>query len=340
MHLCLLVGRHLSFHIPHSRKNRSTGLEYWLRKDQKLQQSKNFKPLTVEQVQGVEKFVFFTGYPRSGHSIVGSFLDAHPNIVLSYAFFLFRNLLKESEEDGNMDDLLRNKTLFFNILYEKSYRYSLASSKKMKKGYSLDVPGLWSGKFDGHLRVIGDKSALPTSMGYSNSLPGYFKQRYDSLQSSLGIPLLGIHVVRNPFDMISTHLLYSSLHFAWKSDDWSPTNVLRNDSGLRRMIEFFFDKAQAVQEMVPECGMKVLEVHNEDIVKNPRRELRRLCNFLGVDCPEQYLQKCESKSFKKVSRTRDKVYWPPHLRQLVEERMRKYSFFRGYSFEEDYYNPV
>jgi hypothetical protein len=31
----------------------------------------------------VENFCMFIGYPRSGHTLVGSLLDAHPNIILA-----------------------------------------------------------------------------------------------------------------------------------------------------------------------------------------------------------------------------------------------------------------
>lgn len=346
--LAILAGLQFSagtFNISRFPGHGNNGAEYWLQQPvhRKLQRDRLFKPLTPEQVQGVEKFLFFTGYPRSGHSIVGSFLDAHPNITLSFAFFLFRNLLKRAYVDGNLDGLLRNKSLFFNILYEKSYHYSLVSRSKNRKGYTLDVPDLWSGRFNSQLKVIGDKSALPTTLGYSNSSPAYFKERYDCLQSSVGIPMLGIHVVRNPFDMISTHLLYSTFNYSWKGEDkekWFTKNKYRNDSKLESIIDFFFDKANSVQEMIPLCGMNILEVHNEDLVKDPRKELQRMCKFLDVGCPEGYLQKCENKSYRNVSRSRDKVFWPPHLRQVVEERINRYSFFRGYSFEADHYNPI
>lgn len=306
-----------------------------------VMKDKNYFPLTTEQVQAVEKFVFFTGYPRSGHSIFGSFMDAHPNIALSYAFFLFRHLLEKPGIQGSIDSLLKNKTLFFNAIYERSYRYSVVSGAKDGKGYTLDVPGSWSGKFD-HLRVIGDKSALPTSLGYSTYPHTWFKSRYECLQERVALPLLGIHIVRNPFDMISTHTLYKGLGKSWKSDsgnNWTAENQYRNEKLQKKVFEFYFDKAKAVKEMVPLCGMRLLEVHNEDMVQNPRRELLRMCEFLEVECPESYLQACESKAYKQVSRTRDIVYWPAELRAQVEANMKEYSFFRGYTFEDDYYNP-
>ena len=312
-------------------------LALWQKKEHvKLLADRNYHPLTMEQVQGVEKFLFFTGYPRSGHSIAGSLLDAHPNIMLSYAFYLFRGVMQ-----GSIEYFLRNKTAFFEILHEKSYHYSKVSGSKSRKGYTLDVPGLWSGKFDGKLKVIGDKSAMPTSVEYNkSSSSSWYKDQFDHLCKSVGVPVVGLHVVRNPFDMISTHTMYRALGRAWKRKEtkWTPENKYRNDGVLESVVKFYLMMARAVHEMVPFCGMTVLEVHNEDFIQNPRRELQRLCKFLDVDCPEGYLEVCEKKTYNKISRTRDLIYWPLSLKQTVEEAIKKYPFFRGYSFEEDFYH--
>ena len=73
-----------------------------------------------------------------------------------------------------------------------------------------------------------------------------------------------------------------------------------------------------------------------NVEKNPKKELERICEFLEVDCSEEYLDKC----FREVSRTRDEVFWPSHLRKKVEEKIARFAFFRGYTFEDDLYNPV
>lgn len=39
--------------------------------------------LKQQDIDSVKKFVFFIGYARSGHSIIASLLDAHPNIVMA-----------------------------------------------------------------------------------------------------------------------------------------------------------------------------------------------------------------------------------------------------------------
>ena len=313
-------------------------LAIWQRREHvQLLADRNYHPLTIEQVQRVEKFMFFVGYPRSGHSIIGSLLDAHPNVMLSYSFFLFHGVMTET-----IEHLLQNRTAFFQLLHEKSYHYSKVSSSKDQKGYTLDVPGLWSGKFNGKLKVIGDKSAMPTSVEYSkSSSSSLFKDRYEHLCLSVGVPVVGLHVVRNPFDMISTHTMYRGLGTTWKSKEtnkWTPENKYRNDRLLGSVVKFYMKMAQAVHEMVPLCGMTILEIHNENFVQNPRRELQRLCEFLDVECPKGYLEVCETKTYNKISRTRDLVHWPSTLKQTVEEAIKKYPYFRGYTFEDDFYH--
>ena len=53
-----------------------------------------FIPLSKQTVEDVEKFVFFIGYPRSGHSIIASLMDAHPNIVIAHQYNVFGEWVK------------------------------------------------------------------------------------------------------------------------------------------------------------------------------------------------------------------------------------------------------
>ena len=169
-------------------------------------------------------------------------MDAHPNIALSYNFMLFRYLMRKDNEKANLVGLLENKTLFFNTMFERSYRYSTFAKKQNFKGYTLDVPGTWSGKFDGKLKVIGDKSAMPTTTRYANMSHVEFKKQYERLQESVKIPVVGIHVVRNPFDMIATHTLYKGLGPSWKDNS---RIMYANNSLLTQMVGFYFSKARA-----------------------------------------------------------------------------------------------
>ena len=273
----------------------------------------------------MEKFLFFTGYPHSGHSIVGSLIDAHPNIVLSYGYYLFKHF-----SDHKHNTQPHSRSQLFEEIYEKSFRYSTVSGKKDWKGYTLDVPGGWSGRFQGSLKIIGDKSAKATSLAYNqSSTPSEFKSIYRRLQSLVKVPLIAVHSVRDPYDMIATHALYQATQERGKAN-FTEEDKMDNSELLREAAKLYFDLAHAVFEMVPLCNMTVLEIHNEDLVRNPAATVTRICNFLGVECPAWYLDACVRKVFPEVSKTRDRVKWPPSLRSWIEEQLYKYPFFNRY----------
>lgn len=50
--------------------------------DHQLQHQGNLS-LSTQVINRVKKFMFFVGYQRSGHSIIGTLVDAHPHVVIS-----------------------------------------------------------------------------------------------------------------------------------------------------------------------------------------------------------------------------------------------------------------
>ncbi len=160
--------------------------------------------LSQRDIDRVEKFVFFVGYPRSGHSVIGSMMDAHPNMIIPHEFMLFQKMTEGSFT-------AQNKTVLFNALYQKSYRDAKngwrSPSYNTVKGYTLFVGTPWHATFHGSLKVIGDKSGGQTVMAYGKD-KFQFKKAFSSIRDTVQIPIRVIHVVRNPYDMIATGSLY------------------------------------------------------------------------------------------------------------------------------------
>ena len=71
---------------------------------------KKFNPVTQKDVDGVQKFVLFVGYARSGHSIIGSMMDAHPDMIIANQYMLFEKWRTQAAK-------LMNKAYLFNALY-------------------------------------------------------------------------------------------------------------------------------------------------------------------------------------------------------------------------------
>ena len=143
--------------------------------------------------EAIETIVLFIGYGRSGHTLIGSILDAHPDTSIAHEL---------------------------DILYYFKHRYwpwqiyflILKNSAQFTKrgrgwmGYNYTVPKQWQGRCR-RLKVIGDKSGARSTRRIEEF------QDFSILEKVIactGKKLVMIHVIRNPFDNISTMLTRSS----------------------------------------------------------------------------------------------------------------------------------
>ena len=304
--------------------------------------------LPQDVIDRVKKFVFFIGYPRSGHSIIGSFMDAHPHMVIAHEFMLFQQL-------SSKPTLLSSKADLFNALYSQSV-YDSRSGWRNKgsdwKNYTLDIESSWQGRYDSYISVIGDKSGGTTSVVYAHS-PGEFKKHYRQLEWTIGVPVKIIHCVRNPYDMVATSTLYEVgrrtpnitqekyvSSFKHKMSKLQGEEFKRARFNDERMLEGRIsrleDESKAVVEITDLVGpSSILEIHNVELVRDPGSILTKICAFLEVGCPPDYLRACGAKVFKSVYKSRELVVWPQRLQYAVQKMIDTYSFFHRYSFTDE-----
>ena len=142
----------------------------------------------------LQAFCLFIGYPKSGHSLVGALLDAHPDVIIAKA----TNPLALVVADG----LSREEV--FALLVESSRSEALRGRKQNK--YRYEVPGQWQGRVR-TARVIGDKFSDRTTKRIRRS-PGALQ----TFAAEVQLPLRLVHVVRNPFDMVARITLSKIRH--------------------------------------------------------------------------------------------------------------------------------
>ncbi|MHA1398649.1 MAG: hypothetical protein ACTSSF_13240, partial [Candidatus Heimdallarchaeaceae archaeon] len=135
--------------------------------------------------KNIEKYVMFIGYPRSGHSIFGSLLDAHPNIIISHE----QNVLFYLKYHFSKNQL-------FSLILKNSRDFTKHGRKWEEYVYS--VPNQWQGKFT-QLKAIGDKKG-----GISSVMLQDNPFLIEKLQKRIRKKIYFIHVIRNPFDNITT----------------------------------------------------------------------------------------------------------------------------------------
>ena len=246
---------------------------------------------------GVETYCMFIGYPRSGHSLIGSLLDAHPDMIIAHELDTLQYVAAG----------LSREQLFY-LLLDNSHRFT--EQGRVWEEYSYEVKDQWQGRFR-TLRVIGDKKGGLSSVRLRRN-----PTLLDDLRRRVGTRLKLIHVVRNPFDNISTSLR--------KKD--APT--------LEGAIDMYFSMAQVVLQVQRQMPREdFMEVRHETFLEDPAGGLRDLCRFLGQDAPEDYVRDCAAIVKTSPHQSRHDAPWTPQLIELVRREMQKFPFLDGYSYE-------
>ena len=296
---------------------------------------RGFGLLTAEDFDSLRSFVFFVGWQRSGHSIIGSLLDGHPDAVIAHEFYLFGHLHEFTSRRRRGESSPRVK--LFNMLAANSYRHSRygdRSEMHNKKGYNLRVAGSWQGCFR-RLRIIGDKAAGEVTNIYRWNTTNFI-HHVTALKSLVKLPLKVINVVRNPFDMIATLSLYRGSHIVDVKVKASPENKYDDQTVIQGATNTILDKARHLHRMEEDgYDWELIRIHSEDFIRDPKSVMRELCVFLGLECSEDYLQVCADKTFKSTSKSREVIEWDPVVKKQVEESIREIPFFSQYSFESD-----
>lgn len=254
----------------------------------------------------VKCFCMFIGHGRSGSSLMGGLLNAHQNIVMSNEL----NVLEYMK--ANL-----SRTELFNLIYYMTRRQVNRGSQG-GGGYSYAVPNQWQGRH-GEILVLGDRKAGATAIQIHQD-----KEMLSELKAWIGLPIKFVHVVRNPFDTLTTTV----------------RKTIRNhgeleEVHLRRQIERYFERASAVKTVMECNGVdNIYFVYHEDLMLDSRAVLINLCHFLGLEANDEYVQDCTSIIRREPHITRDKIVWTPALIDFVSAKMAELPWLKRYSYDE------
>lgn len=252
----------------------------------------------------VQTYCLFIGHARSGHSVIGALLDAHPQIVISDELDALRYLRA---------GFSRGQLLFGSV--EIARRQARTLRRKAGRGgstYSYHVPGGWQGRAE-KLRVVGDSQAGWTTrrLAADPDLLRRLRQRMAPVEVRF------LHVVRNPFDNIATMMLRGG-----------------------RSFESAFAQYEAnCAAIVPLSGrigsQRMRRVRHEALVADPRGSLADLCGFLGVEADVGYLDAASAQVYRSPARSRTEVEWRPDDVRRVQELIERFDFLSGYGFDDE-----
>ena len=227
-----------------------------------------------DRLAEVERFAFFVGYPRSGHSLVGSLLDAHPDVVIAHEADALRAVAARLP-----------RPVLYGLLLAADRRFT--DEGRQWTDYDYRIAGSWQGRVR-RLRVIGDKRGAGTVIALRRS-----PELLDRLRATVAAPIRVIHAVRDPWDNVATI-------------------AKRSTRGVTQAVDYYEWLVHGVAETVGRLDDGELHtLHHDDLLAEPRTQLASLFSFVGVgvDVDDGVVDGGASILFPSPSRTRHGVAW-------------------------------
>ncbi|MCV3273858.1 sulfotransferase [Roseobacter sinensis] len=239
----------------------------------------------------------FLSTPRSGHSLIGALIDAHPDAVIGSEYGIVDHLIWGFSRARVAALLVADSK---RIPHNFSRRFGTAR----KGGYTYDVAGQWQGRLR-HLKVLGDKDGSADTMRF-----GRRPHLAPRIEQTMQAPVRFVHVYRNPFDVVSTIVRRSQRH-------------VDGAVSIARAVAMLEERTRIHLEMIGTHGAeRVFSLAHEDHIAAPQRELGALVRWLGLDADPAYLDACAALCFAAPRKTRAELGWDAEeiarVRRLIE----------------------
>jgi hypothetical protein len=256
--------------------------------------------LNSVDLQHLQSFCMFIGYPYSGHSLIGSIIDAHPDAVISHELHVGKLLRKGFPKERIFSMILLNSLKF-------------AQDGRTWNAYSYLIPGEWNGRYS-TLRVIGDKKGGSSSKFFTKK-----PEVFESIGSSIGLPVKYVHVMRNPFDMIST--LFR------KTQNPGTDNIkIAIDKFVKRI-----ERTAEIKKMIHKDDW--CDIYHEHFLSNPDESIISLFRFLDLQVPAGFVENCKKIIYSSPHKSRFDMPWSEADIKYVTQVMQKFEHFSNYAYD-------
>ncbi len=252
--------------------------------------------------QDVRTYCMFIGHNKSGTSMIGALLDAHPNVILADEV----DALQYVSAGFSRDQI-------YHLLLKGSRREAMKGrvTARRVQAYSYWVPGQWQGRYS-QLQVIGDSTSGTSTRRFAKD-PDLL-QRLQNVMT--GVDVKFIQVIRNPYDPISYMMV-------------------RGKRTFQNAIEHYFTSCEMLVDMRQRLDpARLFAVKYEDFVGRPETYLAALGRFLGIETSDDYLKACAGILHQTPDQNRHMVAWDDRWIEVVKNKIEQFDFLQGYSFEQ------
>ena len=252
------------------------------------------------QFASVRCYCAFVGYPRSGHSLIGALLNAHPRMAIAH----------ELDAVGLVTRKGYTRNALFSAIFDRDEWWKGRQWKW--EGWDYTISGQAQGVRD-DIRVVGDKAGGLTSRQLTQD-PATFTR----LSDAIGTPMRFIHHIRNPFDTIAT--------MARKGQP--------GVSDLDTAISRYFDQhVRGVRIAKSFAGGDLHDLYHESMLQQPEATMAALCEHLGQTASAEYLRACRERINPSPTQSRHSVTWRKDQLDRVKTLASNVEWLSSYTFD-------
>ena len=283
-----------------------------------------FDLLYAYRARDVERLLLTIGYNRSGSSLLGQLLTAHPEVVVSHDLYLLEKL-----HDLRFVPTPSLKGRATRLVLEQDREFH-RKGRVGESDYPYAVNGLWQGKH-ARLRAIGDKGSVNVTRWL-----GERRMRQLEVLRRVRLPVRFLFTIRNPYDMVASRRIHRCGEYAAARTpalrDYTPTDaervaVCEEDLGWFLRVS---ENLSKILSAVPKAD--VLPMRHEEFIASPREKLCEICTFVGVGRNREHLDACADFTFPTPHRTRRKVRWSEDQVNQIAAAIAKFPWLAGYDF--------
>jgi hypothetical protein len=248
-------------------------------------------------LQEVTTVCLFIGHVKSGGSLVGAMLDAHPDIVMGDEVDLARLDRASISGDAMLAEFARSA--------RREAMKGRVTARRLG-GYSLEITGWNQGRSD-EPRVIGDSRPGPTTR-YLADMPDALPSVLDSFS---GRRVVFLHVIRRPEDSIAAMVLRSGRDVVDAATDHSR-------------------QCERLDRLRGRLGDSVYPIRYESLLEDCPGTLSGILEFLQMDPDPDYLAACSDLIDRGRVPESTRVSWNQAAIDIVENTVNRHEFLAEY----------
>lgn len=263
----------------------------------------------------LRSFPFITGFANGDHTTIGQIINAHPNALVVEEARIFEDLGFSPSREETIDYLIARDRVFSRTWYVKD---STVLKAHPAVGFLLRAQSRRDFRFPG---LSQGYVKLPSVIGNSCKADGTLStvtenpEWISSFESSIGIPVKLVNVVRNPYDIIASQL---------RAHEASFEDVCSN----LETAAYYVSTSRNIVE-----NHRIITVRQENLATDPATEVRRLFEFLELPVNSRFLKTIAGTLA--PAPNKPKSYYPEiaERSERVDNLIARHDFFAGYSYK-------